>query len=142
MHILWHILYASGCGRAAGSLQPFCRRLLEIPEWSLDVDGRHCLQYAVTGQHWLRRPTSSLCDALPTKWASLLQSCLSYTLVYFRHLRDSSVGIATCYRQDCQGIESRWEGEIFRTCPDRPWDPPSLLYNGYRVFPGGKATGA
>ena len=27
---------------------------------------------------------------------------------------------------------------IFRTCPDRPWGPPSLLYNGYRVFPGGK----
>ena len=30
------------------------------------------------------------------------------------------------------------EGEIYRTCPDRPWGPPSLLYNGYRVFPGGK----
>jgi hypothetical protein len=29
-------------------------------------------------------------------------------------------------------------GEIFRTCPDRPWIPTSLLYNGYRVFPGGK----
>jgi hypothetical protein len=29
-------------------------------------------------------------------------------------------------------------GEIFRTCPDRPWGPPSLLYNGYQVFPGGK----
>ena len=29
-------------------------------------------------------------------------------------------------------------GEIFRTCPDRPWGPPSLLYNGYRVFPGDK----
>jgi hypothetical protein len=29
-------------------------------------------------------------------------------------------------------------GEIFCTCPDRPWGPPSLLYNGYRVFPGGK----
>ena len=29
-------------------------------------------------------------------------------------------------------------GEIFHTCPDRPWGPPSLLYNGYRVFPGGK----
>ena len=28
--------------------------------------------------------------------------------------------------------------EIFRTCPDRPWCPPSLLYNGYRVFPGSK----
>ena len=29
-------------------------------------------------------------------------------------------------------------GEVFRTCPDRPWGPPNLLYNGYRVFPGGK----
>jgi len=29
-------------------------------------------------------------------------------------------------------------GEIFRTCPDRRWDPLSLLYNGYQVFPGGK----
>jgi hypothetical protein len=29
-------------------------------------------------------------------------------------------------------------GEIFRTCPDRPWGPPSLLYNGHGVFPGGK----
>ena len=28
-------------------------------------------------------------------------------------------------------------GEIFRP-PDRPWGPPSLLYNGYRVFPEGK----
>jgi hypothetical protein len=29
-------------------------------------------------------------------------------------------------------------GEIFRTCPDRPWGPTSLLYNRYRVFPGGR----
>jgi len=27
--------------------------------------------------------------------------------------------------------------DIFRR-PDRPWGPPSLLLNGYRVFPGGK----
>jgi hypothetical protein len=33
-------------------------------------------------------------------------------------------------------------GEIFRTRPDRSWGPSSLLYNGYRVFPGGKAAGA
>jgi hypothetical protein len=32
--------------------------------------------------------------------------------------------------------------EIFRTRPDRPWGPPSLLYNAYRVFPGRKAAGA
>jgi hypothetical protein len=33
-------------------------------------------------------------------------------------------------------------GEIFLTCPDRAWGPPSLQYNEYRVFPGGKAAGA
>ena len=33
-------------------------------------------------------------------------------------------------------------GEIFRTSPDRLWGPLNLLYNGYRVFPGGKAAGA
>ena len=49
----------------------------------------------------------------------------------------SVVGIATAYGLDGPRIESRW-GEIFRTCPDRPWGPPSLLYNGYGVFPGGK----
>jgi hypothetical protein len=33
-------------------------------------------------------------------------------------------------------------GEIFRSCPDQPWGPPSLLYNGYRVsFPGVKWPG-
>jgi hypothetical protein len=49
----------------------------------------------------------------------------------------SSVGIATDYGLDGPGIESRW-GKIFRTCPDRPWGPRSLLYNGYRVFREGK----
>jgi hypothetical protein len=49
----------------------------------------------------------------------------------------SVVGIAIGYGLDGPGIESRW-GEIFRVCPDQPWDPPNLLYNGYRVFPGGK----
>jgi hypothetical protein len=49
----------------------------------------------------------------------------------------SLVGIATDYGLDGQGIESRW-GEIFCACPNRPWGPLSLLYNGYRFFPGGK----
>ena len=48
------------------------------------------------------------------------------------------VGIATGYRLDGPLIESRWGGGIFCTCPDRPSGPPSLLYNRYRVFPGGK----
>jgi hypothetical protein len=49
----------------------------------------------------------------------------------------ASVGrIATGYGLDGLGIEARWGG--FHTCPDRPGGPSSLLYNGYRVFPGGK----
>jgi hypothetical protein len=46
----------------------------------------------------------------------------------------SSVGIATGYGLDGPGIESRWR----RDFPHRPWNPTSLLYNGYRVFPEGK----
>ena len=49
----------------------------------------------------------------------------------------SVVGIETAYGLD--GLGSIPSGsEIFRTCPDRPWGPPSLLYNGYRVLPRDK----
>ena len=55
----------------------------------------------------------------------------------------SAVGIATRYGLDRPGIESQWGGggESFRIRPDRPWVPPSILHNGYRVFPGGKVAG-
>ena len=49
----------------------------------------------------------------------------------------SSVGIATDYGLDGPGSNPGGD-EIFRTCPDRPWVPPSLLYNGYWVFTRGK----
>ena len=56
--------------------------------------------------------------------------------------RDSSVGISTRYGLDGRGIESRWVGLDFPH-PSRPGlGPPSLLYNGDLVFPGGKATRA
>jgi len=49
----------------------------------------------------------------------------------------SSVGIVTGY-----GLEGSLDripvGTRFSACPDRPWGPSSLLYNGYRVFRGGK----
>jgi hypothetical protein len=53
----------------------------------------------------------------------------------FHRGRDSSVGVATRYGLDGPGIESR-------TRPDGLWGPPSLLYNGYGVIPGGKAARA
>ena len=49
----------------------------------------------------------------------------------------SVVGIATGYAWTVRGSKLGG-GEIFRTCPDRSWGPPSLLYNKYRFFPGGK----
>jgi hypothetical protein len=32
--------------------------------------------------------------------------------------------------------------EVFRNRPDQPWRPIGLLYNGYRVVPGGEVAGA
>jgi hypothetical protein len=65
----------------------------------------------------------------------------SWSFVMFEHCwsRDSSVGVVTRYGLEGPGIESRW-GEIFRTYPDRLRGPPTLLYNGYWVFPGGKGV--
>jgi hypothetical protein len=56
------------------------------------------------------------------------------------------IGIA----QSVQRLATGWTvrgsnpggGEIFHTRLEWPWDLPSLLYNGYRVFPGGKAAEA
>ena len=56
---------------------------------------------------------------------------------------DRKVGIATRYGLDGPEIEFLGGGgDILRARPDRPWGPPSLLYNGYRVFAGGKAAGS
>jgi len=54
--------------------------------------------------------------------------------------RDSSSDIAIRYVLDGPEIESRWD-ETFRTRPNRPQDPPSLLYSWYQVFLGGKRAG-
>ena len=35
-------------------------------------------------------------------------------------------------------VKSLANRRIFRTWPERPWGPPSLLYNGYRIFSRGK----
>jgi hypothetical protein len=72
----------------------------------------------------------------------------SNTSYMFRPLMSPSAraGIA----QSVQGLATGWTvrgsnpggGEIFRSRPDWPWGPPSLLYNGYRVsFPGVKRRG-
>jgi hypothetical protein len=49
----------------------------------------------------------------------------------------SSVGIATGYGLDGPRIESQW-GRDFPHLSRPALGPLSLLYNGYRIFPGGK----
>jgi len=56
--------------------------------------------------------------------------------------RDSSVGIATRYGLDGPGIESQGGARFSAPVQTGHWGPPSLLYNGCRVSPGGKAAGA
>jgi len=55
---------------------------------------------------------------------------------------DTSVGVATPYRLNGLGIESRWGGHIFRTRPDRSRRHPRFLFNTHQVFPGDKVAGA
>ena len=49
----------------------------------------------------------------------------------------SIVGIVTSYGLDSVGIKSRWEQD-FLHLSRLALGPPSLLYDGYRVFPRGK----
>ena len=68
----------------------------------------------------------------------------SFSLTGWNNLNyiHSVVGIATGCGLDGLGIESLWEAKFFRTCPDQLWDQPILVYNEYRVFPGGIAAWA
>jgi len=63
---------------------------------------------------------------------------VAYVFAYLGNIfvcRGCSVGIATTGWpvRDRIPVRTRLSAR-----PDRPWGLPSLLYNGYRVFPGGK----
>ena len=68
----------------------------------------------------------------------LTHNSLRYVLLWSKPGGQLSVAdIATCSRLQVPGIKSRWRRDI--PCrPDQPRGLPSLLYNGYRVFPGVK----
>ena len=77
--------------------------------------------------YWLCIPKTA---ATPT--ASYLRNCRILTAVF---RPGSSVGIATTgwKVRDRSRVRKRYSAR-----PDRPWGPPSVLQNGYRVFPRGK----
>jgi hypothetical protein len=57
---------------------------------------------------------------------------------------NNSVDVASRYRPNGSGCESRWGGggRDFSSLPDRPWDPPNILYDGRGVFPMVNDAGA
>ena len=71
-----------------------------------------------------------------------LTSCPHLTLI-----KRSPCGAVGRVAQSIQRLAIGWTvrgsnpgwGEIFRTCADRLWGPPSFLYNGYRSFQGVKS---
>jgi hypothetical protein len=68
-------------------------------------------------------------------------SPLFYVYSYWKMVgQDSSVDVAT-HGLDGPEIETRW-GRDFLLVQTGLGGPPSLLYNGYQVFPGGKGAGA
>ena len=63
------------------------------------------------------------------------------TKTTFQHPSNCTLNEELIYSQVTTGWTARYRipvGTRFSACPDRPWGRPSLLYNGYRVFPGVK----
>ena len=59
-------------------------------------------------------------------WYSCLSTCIE-RVSYFYVFNKARPG------RDRMPVETRFSARL-----DRPLGPPSLLYNGYRVFPGGR----
>ena len=80
--------------------------------------------------------STTLCGVWVTSGSTFNLQIYIYTL----GSRERSVGIATRYGLEGPGVESRW-GRDFPHQFRPALEPTQPLYNGYRVFPGGKAAG-
>jgi hypothetical protein len=82
-------------------------------------------------------PVMSQCDAHLRNVR--LCFCGSRHFLYLN--RDSSVGIATCYRLESLGIESRWEARFSAPIQTGPGAHPGSYTMGTGSFPGVKRPG-
>jgi hypothetical protein len=78
----------------------------------------------------------------------LFVPCLIHTFGKHRHCLPAvslcngrEIFCCTAVQSTDYALDGPGGGKIFRTRPDRSWGTPSLLYNGYRGFPEGKAAG-
>jgi hypothetical protein len=102
------------CSSAFRKLDSFCH-------WAVYrcLCGRAC---------WMKIDFASVCAPRKGTVAHCVPECSERT----KWAGVSSSVVAIRYGLVDPGTESRWVGgDIFRTHPVRPLDPPSLLYNGY-----------
>jgi len=91
---------------------------------------------------------SSVAAVCPGVSVTVVPPCLKVDIrtgFQFFHIPLASLGARITRYSDSlrarrSGDRIPVEGEIFHTRPDRPWGPPSLLYNVYWVFPGVKGS--
>jgi hypothetical protein len=112
---------------ALGSTQPLTEMSARNISWGkggrcVGLTTLSCADFLKSGSLNLLEPSRSVMGLL-------------YLYLYYTHIRGrgNSVVIAIRYGLEGQGIESRWRQD-FR-------DPPSLLCNEYRDFPGSKTVG-
>ena len=86
--------------------------------------------------------SNELCSLTNWKWNCIFNIIIKNYIIFHCH---TILNYLRYWRINSTGWTVRGsnpsEDEIFHTCPDCPCGPPSLLYNGYRGFPGGKALG-
>jgi len=70
------------------------------------------------------------------------ENCIRRVILIFTGTLLKSQLLETLLIRTYKLLSNPFRGHIFPNLPDRSWGPPSILYNGYRVILGGKATGA
>jgi hypothetical protein len=121
---LWHYNRISGASSRIYWPSTTCTNGTRRKMWSSNMVSR--LSYTCTSLK-----LEILCAAY-TRGSS--PTSFTFNLIQITYVsQDNAVDIATSYGLDGPGIESRW-GRYFPRPPDLPWGPPTLLYNGYRVF--------
>ena len=128
--------------------------------------GKLCITELYVNRNWPHARFFITAHWLCTRVFTLSACTLKYHFYHFfrkKHTKQTAVNNYSIKTLNCEHIliycglchvqgsrYSDWTvrgsnpggSEIFRTSPDRPCGPPTRLYNGHRVFPGGKAAGA
>jgi hypothetical protein len=102
-------------------------------KWELISANYSCISHRQAVISNLFVSSSIFQPSMPTEESIVRSGWSAYGVSYIRVYEYKKSSHTIMFRGTNPG-----GGEIFRTCLDRPWGPPSLLYNGYRVFPEGK----